>query len=134
MIKTIKKFKKGENKMIKTIKNFIKKIKYPFHTLTSIEKKILWQISFYLAEHHQEKVITKYLIDYIGIKNIRFKRNKLHLELIRPGIFIGKKGSLIKEIEDMLKEKFERNIKIHVYESKIENNYYYEYMSDINTL
>lgn len=120
--------------MFKTIKNLIKKIKYPFYTLTGIEKEILWQISFYLSENHPTKALNQFLIDYIGIKNIKFKRNKLHLELIRPGIFIGKKGSLIKEIEDMLKEKFERNIKIHVYESKIENNYYYKYMSDINTL
>jgi hypothetical protein len=112
----------------------IKRIKYPFHTLTGIEKEILWQISFYLGTKHPQKDSDIDFITYMGIKNIRFKRNKLHLELVRPGIFIGRKGSLIKEIETMLKEKFEKEIKIYVYESKIENNFYYEYMSDINTL
>lgn len=121
-------------KLLQKIKNFIKKIKYPFHTLTGIEKEILWQISFYLGTKYPQKDSNMDLITSIGIKNIQFKRNKLHLELMRPGIFIGKKGHLIKEIEDMLKEKFGKNIKIYVYESKIENNYYYEYMSDISIL
>lgn len=113
-------------------KKFLIRFRNPFHTLTSIEKEILWRISAYIANHYPTKIANKDFIDYIGIKNIRFKRNKLHLELQRPGVFIGPKGKLIDEITNMLKETFNKNIKIYIYESKMENYFYYEYMSDIN--
>ena len=107
-------------------------MKKQFNTLSSEEKRVLQTIQHtymqiyegYKNQENESKTI-KMIFD-LGIKKIQFKKGLFkkkaicYLELNRPGYIIGKRGEMIKRIEENLEKEFHYPIKLKVYDSSID--------------
>ena len=107
-----------------------------FHKLTPQEISCLIEIGYYFLDKTKKDSIPfsseNYKncykeLDSLKIKNILLEDTILHIELDRPGLFIGKHGIQIKQIEMNLSNLLKKPISINVVESNLEN-YLYPYL------
>lgn len=107
-------------------------MKKQFNFITSNEKRVLQTIQHtymqvydgYKNQENENKT-TKMIFD-LGIKKIQFKKVLFkkkalcYLELNHPGYIIGKRGEMIKRIEENLEKEFHYPVKFKLYDSNID--------------